>query len=112
MSKSETDTIDPSRLPDLMPMLQKRARRLTSNPSDAEDLAQETLVRLVKKLGEGRAIDDLPAYAMRTLHNQARMLWRRAPAPVSVHATLRSLCDPHPHPEPADPRRSRNDHSL
>ncbi|MDG1472924.1 MAG: RNA polymerase sigma factor [Ascidiaceihabitans sp.] len=84
MSKSETDTIDPSRLPDLMPMLQKRARRLTSNPSDAEDLAQETLVRLVKKLDEGRAIDDLPAYAMRTLHNQARMLWRRAPAPEEL----------------------------
>jgi RNA polymerase sigma-70 factor (ECF subfamily) len=75
---------DTHALPDLMPMLQKRARRLTANPSDAEDLAQETLVRLVKTLEDGRDIDDLPAYAMRTLHNQARMLWRRAPAPEEL----------------------------
>ena len=73
-----------SRLPALMPVLQRRARRLAGNPSDAEDLVQETLMRLVKKLNEGHAIDDLPAYAMRTLHNQARMLWRRAPAPEEL----------------------------
>ncbi len=78
------DTCTTTPLTDLMPMLQKRARRLTNNPSDAEDLAQETLMRLVKKLDEGRRIDDLPAYAMRTLHNQARMLWRKAPAPEEL----------------------------
>ena len=71
-------------LPDLMPVLQRRARRLAANPSDAEDLAQEALMRVVKKLNDGHAIDDLPAYAMRTLHNQARMLWRRARAPEEL----------------------------
>lgn len=61
----------------LIPMLTRRARRLSTNRSEAEDLVQDTLLKLCQRLRRGRAVDDLPAYAMRTLQNEARRGWRR-----------------------------------
>lgn len=69
-----------SDLVDLIPILQRRARRLLRCPVAAEDLVQEVLLRLVQKLKAGHEIDNLAAYAMRALHNQARMGWRGAAA--------------------------------
>lgn len=68
----------PCPLTRLMPNLYRRARRLSANRSDAEDLVQDTLVCVIAKQNQGDTIDNLPAYAMTTLHNQARLLWRKA----------------------------------
>ncbi|UOA27523.1 ECF RNA polymerase sigma factor EcfG [Pseudosulfitobacter sp. DSM 107133] len=75
----------------LIPMLTRRARRLTRSHSAADDLVQETLLRLIQRARRGGEIDDLPAYAMRTLTNQARMSWRRAAETEELeedHATV------------------------
>ncbi|WP_299625929.1 sigma-70 family RNA polymerase sigma factor [uncultured Tateyamaria sp.] len=61
----------------LIPMLTRRARRLSHDRSEAEDLVQDTLLKLCQRLRRGRAVEDLPAYAMRTLQNEARKGWRR-----------------------------------
>ena len=65
------------RLVSLIPMLSRRARRLSRNRAEAEDLVQDTLLSLCQRLKDGGTIDDLPAYAMRTLSNRARRGWRR-----------------------------------
>lgn len=67
---------DPQRLVPLIPILNRRARRLTRSRSEAEDLVQDTLLSLCQRIEEGSRIDDLPAYAMRTLSNRARRGWR------------------------------------
>lgn len=72
----ETKTPNPRRLVPLIPMLTRRARRLTRSRSEAEDLVQDTLLSLCQRLKDGGDIDDLPAYAMRTLSNRARRVWR------------------------------------
>lgn len=60
----------------LIPLLTRRARRLARSRSEAEDLVQDTLLSLCQRLRDGRDIDDLTAYAMRTLSNRARRGWR------------------------------------
>jgi len=70
---------NPRRLVPLIPILNRRARRLARSPAEAEDLVQDTLLSLCQRLREGHRIDDLPSYAMRTLSNRARRGWR-APA--------------------------------
>lgn len=67
---------NPRRLVPLIPILNRRARRLARSPSEAEDLVQDTLLSLCQRLREGHRIDDLPSYAMRTLSNRARRGWR------------------------------------
>ncbi|WP_415920772.1 RNA polymerase sigma factor [Tateyamaria sp. SN6-1] len=67
---------DPGRLVPLIPALTRRARKLARSPSDAEDLVQDTLLSLCQRLADDTAIDDLPAYAMRTLGNRAQRGWR------------------------------------
>lgn len=64
------------RLVPLIPMLTRRARRLTRNPAEAEDLVQDTLLSLCQRLRNGAPVDDLPAYAMRILSNRAQRVWR------------------------------------
>lgn len=66
----------PRRLLPLIPVLTRRARRLARSPTEAEDLVQDTLLSLCQRLEDGRRIEDLPAYAMRTLSNRARRGWR------------------------------------
>ncbi|APX11669.1 RNA polymerase sigma factor [Tateyamaria omphalii] len=64
------------RLVPLIPVLTRRARRLSGSRAEAEDLVQDTLLSLCQRLRDGTEIDDLPAYAMRTLSNRARRSWR------------------------------------
>ncbi len=68
-----------SRLVTLIPMLTRRARKLARSRSEAEDLVQDTLLSLCQRLREGAQIDDLHAYAMRSLSNRARRGWRQSP---------------------------------
>lgn len=78
-------THPPCALTKLLPSLKRRARRLSNNAADAEDLLQDTMVRVLAKQQQGATIDDLPAYTMRTMHNQARMGWRKQPAPEELN---------------------------
>ena len=66
----------PRRLVPLIPSLSRRARRLARTRAEAEDLVQDTLLSLCQRLRDGTDIEDLPAYAMRTLSNRARRGWR------------------------------------
>lgn len=79
-----TYTLPPNTLTPLIPMLKRRARRLTRSDAEADDLVQDTLLRLLQRLRRKGPVDDLPAYAMRTLTNQARMAWRRPPPPEEL----------------------------
>lgn len=67
---------DTSRLVPLIPALTRRARKLARSRAEAEDLVQDTLLSLCQRLRDGARIDDLPAYAMRSLTNRARRGWR------------------------------------
>ncbi len=64
----------------LIPRLSKRARHLTRNAAEAEDLVQDTLLRVCQRLRENAEIEDLPAYTMRTLSNRARRVWAKPQA--------------------------------
>ncbi|MBW4708020.1 RNA polymerase sigma factor [Roseobacter sp. YSTF-M11] len=66
----------PPSLNALLPRLITRARRLADNASDADDLVQETTLKLWQTLQKGTDIDDLDRYAMTILRNQARQRWR------------------------------------
>lgn len=61
----------------LLPQLHRRARRLTSCPDEAADLAQEAALRVWQHQCDGTPIDNARAYAMTALHNLARSRWRR-----------------------------------
>ena len=68
---------DRTTLSALMPKLMRRARRLTRSPADAEDMAQETALRLWQLLEENAGVEAPERYAMAMLHNLARQSWRR-----------------------------------
>lgn len=55
--------------------LRRRAQRLGLQRSDAEDMAQEALLRLMQRMHR-TAIDTPEQYAMIILHNLARARWR------------------------------------
>lgn len=65
----------------LIPKLMRRARKLTRSRTEAEDLVQDTLLQMCQRLrnsGDTQSeIEDLPAYAMRTLANGARRGWAK-----------------------------------
>ncbi len=67
----------PDLIDTLMPRLVARARRLTGNPEEAEDLAQETALRLLQLQKDEADIDAPDRYAMVMLHNLVRARWRR-----------------------------------
>lgn len=60
----------------LLPRLRKRARRLCRTAEEAEDLAQETALKLWQTLKGPGGIDQPEHYAMVMLHNLARQRWR------------------------------------
>ncbi|MGC3936711.1 RNA polymerase sigma factor [Roseobacter sp. EG26] len=66
----------PPALNAVLPRLLARARRLADSPSDADDLVQETALKLWQSLRKGTEIEDLDRYAMTVLRNQARQRWR------------------------------------
>lgn len=55
--------------------LRSRARRLGAQPSDAEDMAQETLLRLMQRMARSD-VEDPARYAMIVLQNLIRAGWR------------------------------------
>lgn len=55
-----------------IPKLMRRARRVSASRSEAEDLVQDTLLQMCRRLSAAADIDDLGAYAMQTLNNRAR----------------------------------------
>lgn len=61
---------------DLLTSLHRRARRLTSCPHEAADLAQETALKVWQRGIDGAPIDNTQAYAMTALRNLARTRWR------------------------------------
>ncbi|MFX0540416.1 RNA polymerase sigma factor [Roseovarius sp. S4756] len=63
----------------LHPDLMRLARRLADSEAEAQDLAQETLLRLWRRRGEMAEIEDLRAYARAALRNLYRQGLRRAP---------------------------------
>lgn len=67
-----THPISPCCLVPLIPVLARRALKLTRDRSEAEDLVQDTLLALCQRLRDGHRIDDLSACAMRTLSSRAR----------------------------------------
>ena len=60
----------------LLPRLRKRARRLCRTAEEAEDLAQETALKLWQVLKGPTDIERPDHYAMIMLHNLARQRWR------------------------------------
>ncbi|MEE9427360.1 MAG: sigma-70 family RNA polymerase sigma factor [Paracoccaceae bacterium] len=56
----------------LLPPLRRLARILAPTPDQAEDLAQEALVKVWARLQRGADIDDLRPYLMTTLRNANR----------------------------------------
>lgn len=78
------DTLDlPQGLPQILsalrPDLMRLARRLASSEAEAQDLAQETLLRLWRRRTEVVEVDDLRAYARAALRNLYRQGLRRTP---------------------------------
>lgn len=71
---SQTNQPDPMHI--LLPRLRSRARRLCRSQEEAEDLAQETVLRLLQALRKGARIEAQQSYAMIVLHNLARQRWR------------------------------------
>ena len=61
---------------DLLPKLLRRARRLARTRDEAEDMAQETALRLWQVLREDSSVLAPERYAMIMLHNLARQRWR------------------------------------
>ena len=60
----------------LMPKIESRARRLAATREEADDMAQETALRLLQVLQGDTEIAAPEHYAMTLLHNLARQSWR------------------------------------
>ncbi|WP_272008458.1 RNA polymerase sigma factor [Roseovarius sp. ZX-A-9] len=73
----------PTPLPDALSALHtdllRLARRLAGNEAEAQDVTQETLLRLWQRQTALAEVDDLRAYARATLRNVFRASKRRAP---------------------------------
>ncbi len=66
----------PDPMEELLPKLLRRARRLARTADEAEDMAQETALRLWQALDGPHDIETPERYAMTMLHNIARQRWR------------------------------------
>lgn len=60
----------------MSPNLRRAALRLTGCPHAAEDLAQETMLKMLQRLEKSPAPENLRAYALTTLRNLNRSRWR------------------------------------
>ena len=69
---AETQTITT-----LLPALRRQARRITNCPHTADDLVQDTALKLLQRMRDGALPDNPRAYAAITLRNLARSRWRR-----------------------------------
>lgn len=79
----------PEALVDILPKLRRRARRLCDNADAAEDLVQESALRVWARLQAGEDITDVEAYGMTALGNLARQKWRdRKPTSEITETTL------------------------
>ncbi|MEQ6203770.1 RNA polymerase sigma factor [Sulfitobacter sp. HNIBRBA2951] len=65
----------PRTLDALTKKLRTRARRLGAGPTDAEDMVQETFLRLLQRMARS-PVSEPHHYAMIILHNIARRKWR------------------------------------
>ncbi len=88
-----TDTLS-----DILPRLSARARRLSRTQDEAEDLTQETALRLLQAMHKDAEIAAPDRYAMITLHNLARSRWR-------ARRETEELSDDMAQTEPAAPAR-------
>ncbi len=82
-----TDDIDLSRL---AKRLNRRARRLGAQPCDAEDMAQEAVLRLITR-AQRQGIDAPEHYAMIILQNIARASWRASPEHAELEEDSASI---------------------
>ncbi len=87
------------------------------SPVDAEDLTQETFIRLFRELSRGTAITNLRSWLLRVAHNLAVDLNRTPDRTHSVGAVLRQEgeeyeLDPMPHPEQQILERERVEQVL
>ncbi|MCX7566127.1 sigma-70 family RNA polymerase sigma factor [Sulfitobacter sp. F26169L] len=65
----------PADMTALLLRLRRRAQRLGAQTGDAEDMAQETVLRLMQRMRRTK-VDAPEHYAMVILHNLARARWR------------------------------------
>lgn len=75
----------------LRPALLRLAQHLTSNKSEAEDLCQDVLLRLLTRLHEGGEIEDLRPYAMAALRNAYRQSLRERVAMGELEEDILSV---------------------
>lgn len=66
--------------------LRRRARRLGASEADADDMVQETLLRLLQRQVRGRVANP-NHYALIILHNIARARWRSRTATEELEDT-------------------------
>jgi RNA polymerase sigma-70 factor (ECF subfamily) len=84
-------------------------------PPDAEDIVQETLIRLYRQLHQGSQITDIRPWVFHVAHNLLVDQKRRLQRAVSLKAVLQSQMgpgeqeDPGPNPEERMVRRQRFD---
>ncbi len=91
-----------SELTCLIPQLERLARILAPSPEAAEDLAQEALMQVWRRLRAGGGIVDLRPYLMTVLRNAARKpaqerqseeLTERNAGTVPAHQLIRLACE-------------------
>ncbi|WP_294621055.1 sigma-70 family RNA polymerase sigma factor [uncultured Roseovarius sp.] len=69
-------TTPPDDLTALIPVLNRAAARIADTPEEAQDLAQEVLLKLWLRLNRGDDINNLRGYAHAALRNQMRQSLR------------------------------------
>src|SRR5579864_511844 len=88
--------LDPATLGDHIDRLYRTARSMCASPQDAEDLVQETFVRVLKKPRTLRSGNDLP-YLLTVLRNTLISTHRtaaRRPQTINQPGTMELLEDP------------------